>query len=163
MSINNIILFFFFLSINIFLYGCAAPLLYSTAAITGAGVVKVAGSAEPNMTYSVQKNEIEIYLSTYSSNIISVKNMADVAAAKIASEIGCKYLEITYAKWPNSLLNAVIKFDTIVVYECLSNRTPNIPVSTGVVGAIIDVKKKLKYERDLLDTIENKQLLKKKG
>ena len=157
MKIKKTFLFLILSITAVSLNGCAA-LLLAPLAVSGAGVVKVMGSSAPEMVYSVQGKEIELTVSTYSANIMSIKNMTDVAAAIVGSKIGCNCLEITYAKWPNSMIQAAIKIDTIVTYKCTS-KCGNIPGVAGAVGAIINVSKKLKYERELVSIIEEKNLL----
>lgn len=141
-----------------YLNGCAVCLLGSVAAPVGLSK-KALGSAAPTMLYVINGNEIELRVSTYSSNIMSIKNMVDVGAAMLADRMGCNFIECTYAKWPNSMLKAAVKINTVVTYQCTSRTTSNTPGVAGAVGAIIDVKKKLKYESDLVSTINNKNLL----
>lgn len=137
------------------LSGCLGAMVIGSAALAGGTLAKVGWGSKPKMQYEISGRELVLHVSTYSANITSVKNMTDIGASILASEkMNCNYLGLNYAKWPNNLIKAAIKIKTTVSYECVSN-----PSAGAAKMAIVDVRKKLKYESDLVLKVRENNLL----
>ncbi len=148
-----------------FLHGCPAAMLAAGVAVPAAGLIKLGLGSKPQMLYTVEDKQVVIDVSSYSANVTSIKNMTEVGAVMLADEVlGCDNLALTYAKWPNNLLQAAIRVDTTVVYECTEKPATNTNAAeVAIVGSIVDVGKKLRFEQDLVGIIRTHQLLKPKG
>lgn len=144
--------------------GCAAVAL-GVMALPIAGLAKLGFASKPQMEYTIENSkEFALHISTYSANIASVKNMTDIGASMVAKEqMHCPRIAITYAKWPNSLVKAAIKVNTVVTYACTSKAASAANNVAGLVGAVIDVEKKLRYEAELVQTVRQHNLLRPKG
>jgi hypothetical protein len=144
------------------LQGCVAAgfglYAVTSAAVTGGFWAKSYWGAKPKILYAINGKELVLHVSTYSSNLVSVQNMTMISAAIIADEkMKCPYLNLTYAQWPNNWLARAIKIDETVAYKCVfsSKHSDNI----GSIN-FVDVKKKLRFEPELVQEIRDRQLIK---